>query len=190
MDEVWKDIEGWEGFYQISNHGRVKSLPRPRHGGHNHYMSKEKIRAASVNNMGYSVVLLYKNKVYDRRYVHRMVAMAFIPNPDDKPLVNHIDNNPKNNHIDNLEWCTQTENMQHAVRMGRHKSPFKGKYGAANCRARAIKQFTLSGDLVAAYDSMCLAKCATGIDNSAISMCCSGRRKTAGGYKWSYAESL
>ena len=108
--EIWKDIKGFEGCYQISNKGRVKSLARQCG---THYQ-QEKIRKLSLTKDGYvKVRLMSKDKDITAR-VHRLVAEAFIPNLENKPTVNHIDGNKENNCVENLEWATLEEQMQHA----------------------------------------------------------------------------
>lgn len=118
MLEIWKDIQGYEGRYQVSNLGNVKSLKdtlgRPR----------EKLRALGNTRQGYKRVDLYKKGDKPKNHlVHRLVAKAFLPNPENKPMVNHKDSNPSNNHIENLEWCTQSENIIHGYREGNIKPP-------------------------------------------------------------------
>lgn len=102
MEEVWKDIEGYEGLYKVSNLGNIHSIK-------SHYILK-----GSIDTMGYRIVNLSKNKTNKHFYIHRLVAKAFIPNPDNKPQVNHIDGNKLNNNITNLEWVTGKENIRHA----------------------------------------------------------------------------
>lgn len=111
MIEIWKDIPGYEGIYQCSNKGEVKRLVSNR-------CVKERI-LKGVNSRGYLMVTMSKNAIHDRRLVHRIVAELFIPNPLNRPQVNHIDANPSNNCVDNLEWCNQSENIIHAHKMGR-----------------------------------------------------------------------
>ena len=99
--EIWKDIEGYEGLYAVSNTGKVYS-----------YKSKKILRSnATELRCGYINVLLTKDGKRKQKYIHRLVAQAFIPNPENKPEVNHIDHNPQNNHVDNLEWVTKNENI-------------------------------------------------------------------------------
>lgn len=116
MQEVWKDIKGYEGHYQISNIGRVKSLARMRF-GKGGYLSplKERILKQKTTKSGYKSVHLRCMDYQSYPTIHRIVAEAFIDNPDNKPTVNHIDANKENNHVDNLEWSTHSEQMIHAV---------------------------------------------------------------------------
>ena len=112
MQEIWKDIEGYEGLYQVSNKGRVKSLSRlvVRVGKPN-YITKEKIlKCSELKGTGYPAVSLGSNNNFKSMLVHRLVAQAFIPNPDNLPEINHIDNNKNNNHVNNLEWCNRLYN--------------------------------------------------------------------------------
>lgn len=109
--ELWKDIEGYEGLYQVSNLGRIKSILF-----RNNICTKEreKIINAETNKRNRQYISLYKNGKRKNIAVHRLVAKAFIPNPNNLPQVNHIDGNPKNNNIKNLEWCSASYNMKHA----------------------------------------------------------------------------
>lgn len=117
--EVWKDIEGFEG-YQISNRGRVKSL------NYSH-TKQERVLQQCIDRRGYCRITLYKNgKIYNLK-VHRLVAMAFIANPNEKPQVNHIDECKANNHAENLEWCTCKENINHGTRNERARKTLKGR---------------------------------------------------------------
>ncbi|MDY2883057.1 MAG: NUMOD4 domain-containing protein [Romboutsia timonensis] len=118
MEEVWKDIKGFEEIYQVSNFGRVKSLLRKRRNRNGYFYIKEKILKQSINTYGYLQVCLYNNCERSVKRVHRLVAETFIPNPSNKPEVNHIDGNKTNNKIDNLEWVTSKENITHAFKIG------------------------------------------------------------------------
>jgi len=115
--EEWKDIKDYEGYYQISNLGRVKSF----------FGNKEKIRKLNKDQKGYLRVSLTKNKVRNTQKVHRLVANHFIPNPQNKPQVNHINSIKHDNRLENLEWCTQKENMQHCVKYGSKKREYNIK---------------------------------------------------------------
>ena len=108
MKEIWKDIKGYEGLYQVSNFGRIK-------------LRNGKISNGWDRGLGYKRVRLYKNKKAKNFYLHQLVGKYFIENPKNKRFINHIDSNPSNNHYKNLEWCNQKENMNHAKRKGRMK---------------------------------------------------------------------
>lgn len=127
MEEIWSDIEGFEGFYQVSNKGNVKSLDRLVNGCSfkGYQRMKGKQLKLQKRKSGHLDVLLKKNGKEKRCWVHRLVAKAFIPNPDNLPIVNHIDSNPQNNSVENLEWCTQQHNINHCVKSGRF-NPRKG----------------------------------------------------------------
>ena len=119
--EIWKDIKGYEGSYMVSNYGRVKSLEKNIE-SHNHTRTQyrpEKILKQYKNKWGYMRVYLTQNSIKKMYAVHRLVASAFIDNPNNKPCVNHIDNDRSNNHLDNLEWCTYKENNNWAKKQGR-----------------------------------------------------------------------
>lgn len=116
--EEWKDIEGYEGIYQVSNYGRVKSLPRKLWNGYYFFVSKEKILKTWLSS-GYPTVCLHsEDKTIKYIRVHRLVAKAFIPNPNNYRVVNHLDGGRTNNHVNNLEWCTHKHNTQCAIKTG------------------------------------------------------------------------
>ena len=121
MEEIWKDIQGYEGLYQVSNYGRIRSFKRMKN---NKEARQFKL---TPNSTGYISVGLRKNGKKILYQVHRLVAESFIPNPENKPQVNHIDGNKTNNHISNLEWVTASENTQHAYKMGLAKITDKTK---------------------------------------------------------------
>lgn len=113
--EIWKDIPGYEGLYQVSNLGRVKSLERVvRYKGRHHTVA-EKIKNGTPKENDYLVVSLYKNNVGKMRYIHRLVAEVFIPNPANKPTVNHINLDVFDNRVENLEWSTYAEQELHKI---------------------------------------------------------------------------
>lgn len=114
IKEEWKDIKNYEGLYQVSNLGNVKSLERNKSNGKGLVKIDEKILTQNITNWGYCKVALYKNGARKYYKVHRLVAEAFIPNPNNKEQINHIDGNKLNNNVNNLEWNTRIENMNHA----------------------------------------------------------------------------
>lgn len=111
MKEVWKPIPNFEGLYDVSNFGRVKSLPR------NGTISKSRILKPLKKKSGYLDIVLQKNGKRTYKHIHQIVALTFIPNPLDKPQVNHKDGNKYNNHVNNLEWNTASENLNHKYRI-------------------------------------------------------------------------
>lgn len=128
---IWKPIEGFEGLYEVSNQGEVKSLARENYypDGRLHQRKKEKILSTRPDKRGYVTVILCKNGKTYPRGVHRLVAEAFIPNPEQKPNIDHIDTNPWNNCVDNLRWVTQQENaMNPLTRQHVSKSKIGHKY--------------------------------------------------------------
>ena len=168
MDEIWRDIEDYEGLYQISNKGRVKSLK----------CGKERIRTPVINNSGYLNIILYKNTESQHRLVHRLVAEAFIPNLENKPQINHKDENKLNNCVENLEWIRHIDNCNYGSRNER----------VADSLSKPILQYSKSGDLIREWKSASEVERVLGIDNSHIIACCKGKRKSSGGFIWRYKE--
>lgn len=160
MIEEWRDIVGYEGLYEVSNLGRVR-----RNG---------KILKPSKVRHGYLQIALYKNGIYKRFYIHRLVAYAFIPNPNSYPEVNHRDEDKTNNTVDNLEWCTHEYNNNYGTRNERLSKP--------------VLQFDLQGNFISEWPSTAKVEEETGMDHSNISKCCSGNRSSAGGFVWRYKE--
>lgn len=119
MKEIWKDIKNYEGLYQVSNLGKVRSLYKWDI-NKKQYIKENKILKLNTRN-NYYIVQLTKNKKRKSKQVHRLVAEAFILNPKNKPFINHIDFNTKNNNINNLEWCTQKENVNHSICNMKHR---------------------------------------------------------------------
>ena len=117
MTEIWKNIEGYEGKYQVSNFGQVKSM-----------IGQEKVLHPKKHRTGHLQIGLHKDKKRKTMYIHRLVAQAFIPNPDNLPCVNHKDENPNNNNVDNLEWCTQKYNCNYGTRVDRIMETKKQQY--------------------------------------------------------------
>lgn len=171
--EIWKDIKGYDGIYQVSNCGRVKSLPRKLWNGKGFFISKMKILSISHNPDGYATVQLnYKNH-YQECTVHRLVAEAFIPNPNKYPVINHKNEIKDDNRVCNLEWCTHAYNASYGtVTMRRRKKLSKPLVGIP------IK----GGDVVSFLSSVEASK--NGFNGHHIIECCNGKRKTHKGYHW------
>lgn len=124
MEEIWKDIPGYEGYYQVSNIGRVRSLDRVKRDG---IKMKGVIRKPHIDACGYHLVALIKDCKVKNTGIHRLVAMAFIPNPDNLPQVNHIDEVRSHNSVDNLEWCSVAYNQNYGHRKERSSEKLKGE---------------------------------------------------------------
>lgn len=179
MDEVWKDVIGYEGLYQVSNKGRVKSLITP--GKKRHHM-KEMILKQTYDNYGYLQLNLHKNGTRCSRKVHRLVATAFIEKPDCCPLtVNHKDGVKTNNSVYNLEWCTNRENLLHA-----HRNGLINNKGENSSTARPVLQYSKNGEFIKRWCTAKQAFIELKINGSHIGQCCRNERKSAGGFVWKY----
>lgn len=166
MVEVFLDIKGYEGLYQVSNYGRVRSLNYKRTG-------EVRVLKAAKDKAGYLQIGLCKNGKQNWRKVHRFVAEAFIPNPDNLPEVNHIDEDKSNNCVWNLEWCTRKYNVNYGTRTEQTSTP--------------VYQYTKDSVFVKEYPSIREASRQTGINRCNIASCCRGYKyKSAGGYVWSF----
>lgn len=131
MKQIWKDIEGYEGLYQINNNAEIKSLSRIIKSGYNRKI-KEKILKPQLNTNGYYSISLHKDNKIVKKLVHVLVALAFLPNPNNLTQVNHIDGNKLNNKINNLEWCTNRENTCHFYKKKNKTSKYIGVYKSKN----------------------------------------------------------
>lgn len=189
QEEVWKDVVGYEGLYQVSNFGRVKHVSCVVATSSDSARSiKERIIKPHLQNKGYFLVDLYKNNKRKEMLVHRLVADAFIPNPLDLPCVNHKDSNPVNCRVENLEWCTVSYNAKYSYDNNNRRDKMNWKHGKDNTNSKAVCAIDKNGDVVFCFDCIMDAERETGILNSNIVACLKGRHKTAGGYIWIYAE--
>lgn len=181
--EVWKDIAGYEGLYQVSNLGRVRSFGRYVKNRSKLVYKPEKLLQPAKDSYGYFVVGLCKNGKAKNFKVHRLVAQTFMHNPENKETVNHINGNKEDNRAENLEFCTNEENLQHAFSLGLTG----GEHFKNNKRSTAVAQYDKNMRLVKTYPSIREAERQTGVHNQSIVKCCKGKVKTAGGYVWKYA---
>ena len=159
--ETFVKIEGF-GKYEVSNLGKVRNIKSGR------------VLKTSLNNNGYLRLWLCENNKRKHLYLHRIIATAFIDNPEEKPCVNHIDENKTNNDLSNLEWCTVRENNIHGTRI---------KKVAEKCFKKVI-QLDLNDNVLNEFESMKQAEQETGVSRRNISSCCNGKRKSAGRFKW------
>ena len=181
--ELWKDIIGYEGKYQISNNGNVRSFTKWKKGG--------LLKFGTCGNPGpYKTVILVKSGRKDTKcfYVHRLVAIHFLENPYNLPEVNHIDGNTLNNCVANLEWCTRKQNAHHASITGLlSKGPEKER-GANHPKAKAVLQISKNGEIIKEWESVNQIQRETEYLASSIFNCCNHKKsyKSAYGYKWEY----
>jgi len=181
--EIWKDVPGYEGYYKVSNLGNVKSLdrivPHPRWG---RQFWKGRIIKSSLDKYGYPRLSLRKYNKAKFFTIHRLVAVSFIPNLENKPQVNHRDGNKTNNNVINLEWVSEKENVNHAYDTGLHR----GRRGIESPHSKVVYQYSLEGKFIDKYYGCCEANRLTGIDRSSISLAVNGKSNKAGGFIWSY----
>ena len=181
--KIWKPVVGYENCYEVSNDGEVKSLLRKQIGINR--VTKEKIlKLSNVN--GYKYVGLKKDGISKMEIVHRLVAMAFIPNLQNKPFINHLDGNKTNNNVNNLAWSTNKENQLHSYRV-------LGTKGIKKCNMDKTSKPVVQIDIktnkeIKKWNSIVEAKTSLGIKG--ISKVCKGKMKQSGGYKWKYIQDL
>lgn len=181
--EIWKAVKGYEGMYEVSNRGNVRSVDRIIHlknrwGGITDHLYKGIVKKPHVMPNGYVMIDLNKNGKHDRRLMHRLVGEHFLEKPDGKNYINHLDGNTRNNNVDNLEWCTQSENIQYAYNNGTKTPPHQKRIG----------QYDMNGILVNVWCSISEASRASGASRSNIRKVIHGTRNHAGGYKWQITE--
>ena len=169
MKEIWRDIEGYKGLYQVSNMGRVKSLERTVRNGRGYKIVPEKILDGYEYGHGYLYAELCKDGKSKFCRINRLVAQAFLENPDNLPEVNHKDEIRTNNRVDNLEWCTKQYNIEYS-------------------QGKAVIGINKVSGLIVEFPSTKEAERQTGIPHQNIGKCCKGKVKSAGGYYWHYAS--
>lgn len=182
MDEVWKDVAGFEGLYQVSNMGRVRSVDRyVPHKRFGQKFCKGHMMATHVTNSGYLSVNLCRGNKYTSYDVHRLVAIAFLGvHAVDGLEVNHIDEDKRNNKVDNLEWVTKSQNNRHGTKAERQAEKVR----------KVVLQYDVEGNFLKEWSSATEAEQAiSGKFTGAISHCCKGKSKTAFGFVWRFKEA-
>lgn len=186
MTEIWKDVDGFVGSYQVSNFGRVRSIDRYVSCGHSKVrFQKGTILKQSLNHKGYLRIRISRSR--KEKYsllVHRLVALAFIPNPNNYPQINHIDGCKTNNHYKNLEWCDNSYNQIHAnlLKLNDHS-----KYKSGKPERPTAKLDIATRKVIALYNSLSEAGSKNNIDSHLIGAVCRKARKSTGGFAWAYA---
>lgn len=173
--EIWKDVVGYEGLYQVSSLGNVKSLDyliidtRKRK-----YIKKGKMLKQGIDKYGYYYVHLYKNNIFKYKLVHRLVAEAFIPNPNNLQQINHKNEIKTDNKVENLEFCNAKYNLNYGTRNKK----------VSKIKSKPLKQLDKNNNLIKIWDNSLVASKSLNISSGNIRSCCRGELKTAGGYKW------
>ena len=204
MEEIWKDVVGYEGLYQVSNLGRVRSVDKiilRKDKKQQHF--KSKIIKGNPNKFGYLLVCLRKNNTNKYFQVHRLVAIAFIPNPNNYPCVNHKDETKTNNNTENLEWCTYKYNANYGTSRLRAIETRRKKYKIEDIIAKGkktkkekgiwnadkpVNQFTWDGKFIKRFDSAEQVKKELGIHS--VGLCARGHHRHAGGFIWLYDDDV
>lgn len=188
MQEIWKSIEGYEGKYEISNLGRVKSLEDRN--GH----PREMILKPRISKNGYLYLNLWRNSIGKAKKIHRMVANAFCPKNDNPQCVNHINGVKTDNRAENLEWCSYSYNIKHAVKHGLitptigEKDGMYGVHGKEHPSSKPVIQYDLQGNYIREWENAVEAGKVLNLGAGGIQRCARGERKSAFGYRWKYKE--
>jgi hypothetical protein len=194
-NEEWRDVIGYEGYYMVSSFGRILSLPRIINNHTGYRVSKHRILSPRLNSGGYYQVAFCINKTLKQPHIHKLVAEAFIPNPNNYPQVDHIDCNKRNNTVANLKWCTQSMNMNNPI-----TKEYIDSKRLEFCReewyietqrysqphSKCVLQYSLNGDLIARWRTISEAARSIGASVQAISRCCNGVVKTSMNYIWKF----
>ena len=180
-NELWKDILEYEGLYQVSSQGRVRSVSRWNVDrlGRKRFLRGKVLSPSRMHN-GYFALVFKKNGKSALKLVHRLVAEAFIDNPIDKPQVNHINEIKSDNRVENLNWVTGKENVNYGTCIKRR----------AKKKNKPVLQYALNGGFIKRWDSARCAESHLKIWNQDISKCCNGKRKSAGGFNWRFEKGI
>lgn len=195
MEEIWKDVVGYEGLYQVSNLGRIVGCERKI--SNNHILPR-KLKSLKRKKTGYYGTSIVNSKGESKNVlVHRLVAMAFIPNPHKYPQVDHIDGNKANNNVENLRWCTAKENVNFPLSLANRSRSLKIAQNNPQTISKKIKsshkkkvnQFSLSGEFIKTYESLRDIQRTLGFNITNVTACAHGRKRSAYGYIWKFVES-
>ena len=182
--EVWREVKGWEGRYEVSNWGRVRSF----FDTHGNRRAEPRILKPRKNGDGYLRVILRKDGKGIYKSVHRLVAEAFLPNPLNLPQINHRNEIKDDNRLENLEWCDAKYNNNYGSRNEKAVKSLKGKFVNSPNLSKRVLQYTLDGNLIREWPSLREVERQTGWNSGNISMACNGKWKTAYGHVWRYTS--
>lgn len=183
MGQQWKEIEGYEDRYEVSNDGNVRSLLYYSSRKQRFvFRKKPRLLKIETTHDGYKRVCLSYERNMKHHLVHRLVATAFIPNPKNYPSINHKDENPANNNVSNLEWCNHKYNSNY----GTLRKRISERLSKFHHLSKKVIQMDSEGRYISEYRSAREAARQMGIRSECISRCCMGKSKTAAGYKWKY----
>ena len=176
-EEEWRPIDGYEGLYEISSHGRVKSLK-----GKKEMILKQRVKVQGrLHKQTYRHVILYGKYGGKDLYVHMLVAKAFLDNPENKPCIDHICGTDGGDAVWNLRWCTHKEN---------NSFPLSRKHNSSSHKLTPVSQYAKTGEFVKTFNSIKEASICSGLFHSSISQCCSGKIKSSGGFIWKFANKI
>ena len=188
MEEIWKDIPGYEKYYMASTLGRIKSKDRViktvLKGKEIKYIKRGRIMTPCLNSGKYLGLPINTDKLKKNENVHRLIAITFLPNPNNLPCVNHKDENKLNNCIDNLEWCTVNYNVNYGYRNHNVSKSLKNNPKIS----KIVLQFDTKGNLIKEWSSLNQIKRELNLNISRISLKCRGKVKQFGNYIWKYKE--
>ena len=194
-NEVWKDIPNYEGLYQVSNLGRVKSLGREKEFGIGRYKREPKILTPIKDGRGYYIVNLRKNNRPKVMLIHRLVAQVFIPNPNKFRCIDHINTIKSDNRAENLRWCTHSMNMRNPITKNRldnlrqtycNEPWYVEKQRRAQQTNKSVAKLDVDGNVLEIYYSISEAARQNNTSVQAVSRCCNGTVKTSNGYIWKF----
>lgn len=178
MEEIWKDIEGYEGLYQVSNFGRVRSYKQSKKG---------KILKPKLNSGGYCIIGLFKNGLQRKMLIHRLVAECFLYNVENKPFIDHINTIRTDNRVENLRWVTTKENQNNPLTIKYRKEHTEWCVkGEKHHRNKPIIQYDKDGNFIKEWPSIRESSKQNNVNEQNISACCRGKIKTAGGFVWRF----
>ena len=183
IKEKWKTIKGYDSLYAVSTLGNIRSMEKTSINGN---LLKPKMMKPARQSNGYISLVLHNNGFRKTHTVHRLVAVAFLKNPNNLKTVNHKNGKRDDNSVDNLEWMSQSDNCKHGFEKNGHVGSWTDKFGKDHHRSKVVIQMDLDSNEVARFYGTMEVERETGINNRGVADACRGKNKTAGGFKWKY----